>query len=77
MLILLILLDMPSLVQSTHNNRFANSLQYVKKEVKDEVDFFVQINIKVFYKLILSYLISVARLTSKSQSNKYAGCKME
>ena len=28
------------------------SLQYLKKEVKDEVDFFMQINIKVSYKLI-------------------------
>ena len=30
---------MASLVQSTRNNKFAKSLQYLEKEVKDKVDF--------------------------------------
>ena len=38
-LILSILVSMASLTQSTQNNTFAKSLQYLKKEVKDKVDF--------------------------------------
>ena len=38
--------------QSSQNSKFAMSLQYLKKEVTDEVDFCMQINIKVSYKLI-------------------------
>ena len=38
-LILSILLNMASLAQSTQNNKFAKSLQYLKKEVRDKVDF--------------------------------------
>ena len=44
--------------QSTQNNKFAKSLQYLKNKVRDEL---VQMNIKVFYKLILSYFIDVIR----------------
>ena len=40
---------------------FAKSLQYLKKEVMDEIDFLVQINITVIYKLILSLLMNVAK----------------
>ena len=47
----MILMAMVSHSQSSQN-KFAMSLQYLKKEVKDEVDFFMQINIKVSYKLI-------------------------
>ena len=52
------------------NSKFAMSLQYLKKEVRDEVDFlhadkhqsFLQVDfntlsIKVFYKVILSLLM--------------------
>ena len=38
-LILSILVNMASLAQSTRNNKFAESLQYLEKEVRDEVDF--------------------------------------
>ena len=31
---------MASLAQSTQNNKFAKSLQYLKKEVQDKVDFY-------------------------------------
>ena len=54
--------------QSPQNSKFAMSLQYLKKEVRDEVDFldaekhqsFQQVDfnilgIKVSYKVILSY----------------------
>ena len=38
-LILSILVNMASLAQSTRNNKFAKSLQYLEKEVRDKVDF--------------------------------------
>ena len=36
----------------TQNNKFAISLKYFKSEVSDEADFCMQINMKVFFKLI-------------------------
>ena len=33
------LVSMASLAQSTQNNKFVKSLQYLKKEVRDKVDF--------------------------------------
>ena len=38
-LILSILVNMAGLAQSTRNNKFGKSLQYLKKEVRDKVDF--------------------------------------
>ena len=38
-LILSILVTMASLAQSTWNNKFAKSLQYLEKEVRDKVEF--------------------------------------
>ena len=38
-LILSILVSMASLAQSTRNNKFPKSLQYLEKEVRDKVDF--------------------------------------
>ena len=38
-LILSILVNMASLAQITRNNKFAKSLQYPEKEVRDKVDF--------------------------------------
>ena len=59
-LILSILVSITSHAQSTQNNKFAKSFQYLKKEVGDEVDF-VQINIKAFKKLVLTYMMGAAR----------------
>ena len=59
-LILSILMSMTSHTQSTQNNKLAKSFQYLQKEVRDEVDP-VQINIKVFKKLILTYLMGAVR----------------
>ena len=43
-------------------SKFINSLQYLKKEVRDEVNFFcMQINIKLSYKLIPSILLGIAK----------------
>ena len=61
------------------------SLQYLKKEVRDEVDFlhadkhqsFLQVDfntlsIKVFYKVILSLLMGMIKHSQSTQSNKFA-----
>ena len=71
--------------QSSQNSKFAMSLQYPKKEVRDEVDFFpadkhqsflqVDFNIlgiKTSYKVILSLLIAMIKCSQSAQSNKYA-----
>ena len=60
--------------QSSQNSKFAMSLQYLKKEVRDEVDFlhadkhqselqvdFNTFGTKVSYKVILSLLMSMKR----------------
>ena len=58
--------------QSSQNSKFAMSLQYLKKEVKDEVDFFMQINIKVSYKLMLSLSMGMNNHSQIIQCNKFA-----
>ena len=71
--------------QSSQNCKFAMSLQYLKKEVRDEVDFlhadkhqsFLQVDfntlsIKVFYKVILSLLMGMIKHSQSTQSNKFA-----
>ena len=42
-------------VQITQNNKFAISLNYLKKEVSDKLIFCMQVSMKVSYKLILWY----------------------
>ena len=71
--------------QSSQNSKFAMSLQYLKKEVRDEVDFlhadkhqsFLQVDfntlgIKVSYKVILSLLMGMIKHSQSTQSNKFA-----
>ena len=41
--------------QSKQNNKFAISLQYLKKEVRDEVHFLYADKHQSFYKLALSF----------------------
>ena len=43
--------------QIAQNNKFAISLQYLRQEMSDEIDFFMQINMKVSYRLMLWFLI--------------------
>ena len=70
--------------QSFQNSKLAMSLQYLKKEVRGEVDFlyadkhqnFLQVEfntlgIKVSYKVILSLLIGMIKHSQITQSNKY------
>ena len=53
------------------------SLQYkmqnnnLKENMKDKVDFCLQINIKCFLELILSFLVCVDRHTQITQNNKF------
>ena len=50
--------------QSTQNNKFAISLQYLKENVKDEVDF--------LHNVILLLLICMMKHSQSTQSNKFA-----
>ena len=72
-------------LQSYQNIKFAMSLLYLKKEVRDEVNFlhvgkhqnFLQVDlnnlsIKVFYKVILSFLMDMIKYSQSTQSNKLA-----
>ena len=71
--------------QNSQNSKFAMSLQYLKKEVRNEVDFlhgdkhqsFLQVGfntlgIKVSYKVILSLFIGIIKHSQSTQSNKFA-----
>ena len=70
--------------QSSQNSKFTMSLQYLKKEVRDEVDFlhvdkhqsFLQVDfntlgIKDAYKVILSLLLGMIKHSQSTQSNKF------
>ena len=56
-MIVTLLMDMVKHSQSTGSNKFAISLQYVKKEAKDGVHFSHADKHQSFYKLVLSLLI--------------------
>ena len=66
--------------QITQNNKLAIFLQYLKKEVIDEVDFlhadkyqsFLQLSIKVFYKVLLSLWMVMIKHSQSTQRNKFA-----
>ena len=71
--------------QNSQNSKFVMSLQYLKKEVRDEVDFlgagkhqsllqvdFNTLSIKVSYKVLLSLLIGTIKYSQSTQSNKFA-----
>ena len=71
--------------QNFQNSKFAISLQYLKKEVRDEVGFlhvdkhqsFLQVDfntlgIKDAYKVILSLLLGMVKHSQSTQSNRFA-----
>ena len=58
--------------QSIQNNNFIISLQYLKENVKDGVDFSLLIIVKRFFKVILSFLMCVARHAQITQNKKFA-----
>ena len=56
--------------QSTQSNKFAISLQYLKKEVRNTVNFLHAGKHQNFYKLALSFLIELARHAQSMQDRK-------
>ena len=71
--------------QSSLNSNFTMSLQYLKKEVRDKVDFwhvdkhqsFLQVDfstlgIKDAYKVILSLLLGMIKHSQSTQGNRFA-----
>ena len=54
--------------QSTQSNNFAISLQYLKKEVRDEVHFMHADKHQSLYKVALSFLLEVARHVQSTQN---------
>ena len=70
--------------QSSQNTKFVMSLQYLKKEVWDEIDFlhadkhpsfllvdFNTLGIKISYKVILSLLTGMIKHSQSTQNNKF------
>ena len=57
--------------QSTQNNNFMISLQYLKENVKDGVDFSLLKIVKHFFKVILSFLMCVTRHAQNNQNKKF------
>ena len=82
----MILMGMVKHSQSSQNSKFAMSLQYLKKDVKDEVDFlhvdkhqsflkvyFDTLGIKVLYMVdIIPSLMGMVKHSQITQSNKFA-----
>ena len=63
------LLGMIKYSQSTQSNKFAISLQYLKKEVRKGVHF-LHADEQSFYKLGLLFLMEVARYVESTQNRK-------
>ena len=59
------LLGMIKYSQSTQSNKFAISLQYLKKEVRKEVHFLYADEHQSFYKLRLLFLMEVTKVPKK------------
>ena len=68
--ILSLLIDLIKHSQSTQRNKFAISLQYLKKEIRNWVYFFHADKHQSFYKLTLSLFIEMARHVQSTQSKK-------
>ena len=81
----IILMEMVKYSRSSQNSKFGVSLHYLKKEVRNEVDFlyadkhqsflhvdFNTLDIKFFYKEILSVLMGMIQHFESTQTNKFA-----
>ena len=55
----------------SQRSKFAMSLQYLKKEVRDEIEFDHAFK-KVSYNLVLSLFMGMIKHSQSSQSNKFA-----
>ena len=58
--------------QIIQNIKLAIFLQYLKKEVSDEVDFCMKISMKVFYKLILWFLMGMIKHFQSFPNSNFA-----
>ena len=63
-------MDMIKCCQITQSNKFAMSLQYLKKEVRNGDHFWHADKRQSFYKLVLSFLMEVARHVQNTQNRK-------
>ena len=63
-------MDMIKHSQITQSNKFAISLQYLKKEVRSRGHFWHADQRQSFYKLVLSFLMEVARHVQNTQNRK-------
>ena len=54
--------------QITESSKFAISLQYLKKEVRNGDHFWYAVKHKCFYKFLLSFLMEVARQVQNTQN---------
>ena len=81
----MILMGMAKHSRTSQNTKSAMSLQCLKREFRDEVDFlhadkhqsFLQVNfstlgIKVSYRVIVSLLMGITKHSQSTQSNKFA-----
>ena len=81
----MILMGIVKHFQSSQNRKFTMSLQYLIKEVRDEVDFlhvdklqsfqqadFNTLGLKDAYKVILKLLLGMIKHCQSTQSNKFA-----
>ena len=69
-LILSLLMDMIKHSQITQSNKFAISLQYLIKEVRNGGNFWHADKCQSLYKLLLSFLIGVARYVQNTPNRK-------
>ena len=58
--------------QSTQNNKFAISLQYLKKDVSDEVDFLHVDKHKGLLQIDTMILMEIVRHSQNSQNSKFS-----
>ena len=58
--------------QSTQNNQFAISLQYLKKDVSDELDFLHADKHKGLLQIDTMTLMEICRHYQKSQNNEFS-----
>ena len=70
-LILSLLMGIINYSQITQSNKFAISLQYLKKEVRNGGHFWQTDKRQRFYKLVLSFLMEVARHVQNIQNGSW------
>ena len=58
--------------QSTQNNKFAISLQYLKKELSDEVDFLHADKHEILLQIDSMILMGIVKHSQSSQNSKFA-----